>query len=861
MKKVFLLFGLIPFFGFSQVTDGFTDGNFLENPTWCGDMTHFEVNGSLQLHLKSSGTDTSVLQVPNRCIQDTEWNWWMKLSFNTSTNNYARVYLTADTFHLQTARGYFIQAGGADDSISIVRQDGEAAEKLYSLKTYRMNHSTNALFFKIKRDVPGNWTVQIDTAEGTNFFTDGCFFDNTLDSSRWFGVYCRYTSSNSTKFYFDNFYVGPILYDTIAPEVKLTEVLNNRKIRITFSEQIVYEGIENNHHFKLLLGNQFPDSVVQDWQNPARVDLLFPGPMEEGQMDSLFVQGIRDPSGNTMSDTLIAVMYHRVMAYDLLINEILADPEPGVDLPDGEFIELWNRSPVPINLEGWSLKFGSYLKIFPSIVVEPDGNLLIVKDSSYLKYGQCVFLFTSSTSLSNGGATVMLRDPDQHVIHTVTYSPEWFRVPFKAEGGWSLELIDPLNPCGCDKNWDGSKQVTGGTPGKINSVYSQNLDLVNPYLTRAVLLDSNHLKVWFSESMDSLSMMDPNCWKIEPGEFYPDQVLFTDPTYQSAVVYFSGTLFPDRIFFLTTRCPVEDCAGNQSDTSHSVRFSLPGATEEGDVVINELLSDPVSGGSRFVELYNRSEKVIDLKTLVLSFQNILPGVPQEATPLSEEGVLMFPGDHFVFTVSPPNILGQYHTPFPDGIFRVPDLPVFDDDSGTILLARKEDMQVIDIVRYEKEMHYPLLVTREGVSLERLSPDRLSGERNNWHSAAETVGYATPAYLNSHGSAFTMEEEGIKITPEIFSPDNDGFDDIVNIEFNICETDIAGTVSVYDSRGRKVLLLANNVLLSSHEIFSWDGMTGDRQKAPMGYYLILVEMTKPDGTVVRKKAAVFLCGRI
>ncbi len=857
----FLLLGLIPVFGFPQMTDGFSDGNFTENPPWCGDVTHFEINSSLQLHLRSSGTDTSLLFTPNGCIRDTEWNFWMKLSFNTSTNNYARIYLTSDTFNLQTARGYFIQAGGTDDTISILRQEGLTVEKLYSLKMYRMNHSTNTLYFKIKRDVPGNWTVQIDTACGNNYFTDGHFFDNTLDTSRWFGVYCRYTSSNSTKFYFDNFYVGPILYDTVAPTVKALEAINNQKIRITFSEQIFPEGITNNNHFKMLQSNQFPDSVIQDSQQPARVDLVFPNPLHEGQLETLLIQGVKDMSGNMISDTLVSVSYYRVKAHDILIHEILADPEPIVGLPDGEFVELWNRAPFPINLEGWSFKFSSYMKVFPSIVIQPNATLLIVKDSSYLKYGNCVFLFTSSSSLSNSGTTLILKDPDQHIIHSVPYSPEWFRVPFKSDGGWSLEMIDPLNPCGCDKNWDGSKHNLGGTPGEPNSIYTENPDQVDPSITRALLLDSNHLRVFFSETIDTLSVTDSNCWKIEPGVFHQNRMLFSDPSYQSVVLHFSGTIFSKQIYFLKTECPVKDCAGNESDTSKSVRFSWPVATEERDVIINELLSDPVSGGSRFVELYNRSEKVIDLKTLVLSFGGVEQGIPLEATPLSNEGYLMFPGDHLAFTVSPRNILGDYNSPFPDGIIMVPDLPVFDEDSGTIMLARKEDLALIDVVHYQKEMHYPLLITREGVSLERLNPDRSSEDKTNWHSAAENVGYATPAYLNSHGSGSLIDEEEIKVTPEIFSPDNDGLNDIVNIEFSIHETNITGTVSVYDSRGRRIVVLANNVLLSSREIFSWNGMTVERQKAPMGYYIIIAEMIKPDGTVIRKKATTFLSGRL
>jgi flagellar hook assembly protein FlgD len=96
---------------------------------------------------------------------------------------------------------------------------------------------------------------------------------------------------------------------------------------------------------------------------------------------------------------------------------------------------------------------------------------------------------------------------------------------------------------------------------------------------------------------------------------------------------------------------------------------------------------------------------------------------------------------------------------------------------------------------------------------------------------------------------------------MFSPDNDGLDDFLNIEINIKEPDAAASITIYDSRGRLVVVLANNILLSSQEIFSWNGLTSNHDRAPMGSYIIFIELTKPNGTVVRKKATAFLCGKL
>jgi hypothetical protein len=202
------------------VRDDFSDGNFTENPEWTGDVTHFDINTQGQLHLNSSGSDTSVLFTRGSLKGDTEWNFWMKLSFNTSSNNHARIYLMADTSILSAiVNGYFLQAGGADDSIFIIKQSGAAFKTIYRFKIYKMAHSTNTVRVKVIREESGQWQAKIDTTGGQNYISDGTFYEDSFPDSRWFGIMCRYTSSNATKFYFDDFYIGPVMYDTVSPEI------------------------------------------------------------------------------------------------------------------------------------------------------------------------------------------------------------------------------------------------------------------------------------------------------------------------------------------------------------------------------------------------------------------------------------------------------------------------------------------------------------------------------------------------------------------------------------------------------------------------------------------------------------------
>ena len=855
----------IPSIALAQLKDDFSDGNFSTNPAWTGDTSHFEVNSSGQLHLKSTGSDTSVLVTQNGRVLNTEWNFWLKLSFNTSSNNFARVYLTSDTNKLYSGvNGYFLQVGGGEDSVLIMKQTGKTFKTVFRFNSYKTLHSTNTLRFKITRDDSGNWEAMIDTTGGYNYIPEGSFFDDSFVTSRWFGLMCRYTSSNATKFYFDDFYVGPIIYDTIRPEILSVEAISASVIRMVFSEPIQHQSAENVENYRLISKGLSPDSVKQDILQPDVVSIFLHDSLVQGTIDSVNIRNILDLSGNRLTDTIVQLCYYQPGAYDILIHEIMADPDPPVELPNGEFVELYNRSAFTINLKDWKFRYGSYSKVFPSTTLSAGGYLLIVKDSAYLNYARCAVLFTSSSSLSNEGTSLVIEDSMGHVIHAVEYSPNWYRGSFKGEGGWSLEMTDPLNPCGCLENWEPSKDATGGTPGRANAVMKANPDEKSPAARRAVIIDSTVVEVTFSEAMDSLSLLSENGWVVvdgSDGAIHPVVVKPVSPEFISTKLLFEKSFERGVTYTLKISGTMRDCAGNNCDTSRSIRFAIPDSATSRDVVINEVLSNPTSGGSRFVELYNRSEKIIDLQTLVLANRDTAAGLSENATPLISSGYLLFPGDYVAMTSSAEDIDDRYRPAFPEAIQEMKGFPVFGDDTGTVVIARKDNLVIIDKIQYNPDMHYPLLATTEGVSLERTSPDLSSEDQSNWHSAAETAGFATPGYQNSHWVVPDDTDQGIVIQPAIFSPDNDGRDDLLIVTIRQNEPDFTVSIAVFDSRGQMVKQIANNVLTGNEGIFTWDGMTATRNKASLGIYVLLIELVQPEGTVRKVKRTVILGGRL
>ncbi len=141
-------------------------------------------------------------------------------------------------------------------------------------------------------------------------------------------------------------------------------------------------------------------------------------------------------------------------------------------------------------------------------------------------------------------------------------------------------------------------------------------------------------------------------------------------------------------------------------------------------------------------------------------------------------------------------------------------------------------------------------------MERINPHGTSDDASNFHSAAEMVNFATPGYQNSQYSLSTVFKGTVNIDPETFSPDNDGYQDILNINYQFAEPGNVANVRIYDRNGRLIRNLVNNELLGLQGTFKWDGITEDKSKSRIGIYIIYFEVFNPSGDQkVYKKSAV------
>lgn len=551
-----------------------------------------------------------------------------------------------------------------------------------------------------------------------------------------------------------------------------------------------------------------------------------------------------------------------VAPYQIVITEIMADPDPCILLPGKEYIEILNKGPSVINLFNWYLMFGTRGKRLPPAMIEP-GKYMIICDheaeNEFGNYGKTIPV-ENMPAVVNTGQTLILKSPSGSVVHSVTYSPKWYKDADKANGGWSLEMIDPANPCGKEENWTESEDARGGTPGIENSVMDNNADTKHPFILRATLPSGSSVMLHFSESMDSSSISSPWLYSVNNDLLHPASVDPVDPEYNRTELKYHASFKPGLKYSVFIQNTLRDCSGNSILNSQKADFAVPESPVIFDVVINEILYHAAEGTSEFIELFNRSDKVLDLSAFAIVLLDRITGKMKKTISMENNPYLIFPDHYVVLTRNAKNLPQNCIDLYPSAIVEKPDLFILPDDGGIIALMDKGS-QTIDEVGYNDYMHDEMLTSTDGVSLERADADEPSDDPRNWHSAATTAGYSTPGVQNSTAKMPEMEREEITLFPDVFSPDDDGVDDFVTLNLKLPEQGEMASVSVYDLYGKKIRTIISGALLGSDESLVWDGRGNDDHLADMGIYIVYVELITHKGQVKKYKKVVTLAKKL
>lgn len=840
----------------AQIKESFDDGNLNNNPTWKGDTVKLKViSGKLQSQ-SSVVSDKFYLSTPSKTIENTQWEFFINLQFNTSSVNYVEVFLTSDSANLLSNNsGYLIRIGTSADNISLLKKVGNLYTTLINGKQGTSNHSSSVFKIKATCDVNRKFTLWYDSSGlGNNFTPEGSVIDTNITQANYFGIAIRQSTAGfHNRHFFDDFYIGKIITDTIKPFVKGIEIKSPDTLRVFFSEKLS-SGSLNHLNFDVdnTIGNPFGSRFIS--ADSSVVELAMVNSLAANTVYHISITNCTDMAANRMVDTIFKLrwyQYENPLPYDIVINELMPDPEPAVGLPKEEYIELYNRSNKFLQLQNCFLGDGSSGGKLPYFVLEPDSFVLVCEtgnESLFALFGKTLGL-KGFPSLNNSGDDLFLSNSLGQIIHHLKYDLSSYDDLSKTDGGWSLEMIDPENMCNA-LNFKASVATIGGSPCRINSVRKPNPDFEKPFIKKVAVTSDSIILLTFNEAIDSIRASDTLNYKVTENAI--KSVSINLETLEFKLV---KPLTPNK-YYTFTLAGLRDRCNNNSDTA--LIILVPEKPKRGDIIINEILFNPVSGGSDFIEIYNSTDKILTLKNLSL-YNLDEDKQPDNIRVIDTSGAVLLPKRFMVFTSNPSWVSRHYKNCDSTTFFRLASLPAMADDYGHIGLA-DENKTTIDELDYNKSMHLQLLTDFEGVSLERISYSVPSSEISNWTSCASTYGFATPGFENSHLFSVKNSDDWLKIEPLLFSPDDDGNSDLVS--FTIKSTAQSQQVSliIFDSYGRLVNTIVNNASVGNSQTWFWDGVDKDNKKAAIGIYIVYAELFGTDGKKYVKKKTVTLGGK-
>ncbi len=840
---------------FGQIIEDFSDGNFTSNPTWSGTDAQYTINGSGQLQLNNAGmAATSYLSTAHNLanLDNKEWKFWTRQSFSPSGSNFGRIYLTAASADLTTdPDGFYLQLGeaGSTDAVRLFKVVGGVDTELVAGPPTQIA-SSFIIGIRVVRDNAGLWSVYIDPAGGTNFALAASATDATNLLGTHVGMLNTYTSSNSTGFYYDNIYVGNEIVDVTPPVLVSATAVNPNQIDVLFDEALDQLSAETigNYSFSPSLTIS---SATLDGTNFALVHLVPTTPLTNGQNYVLTTNLVADVVGNISGpqSTNFAYLVPEIPAPgDVVINEIMFDETPSIGQPLVEYVEIYNRSTKIFNVLDWKLGDASSDGTLLEEWLLPDSYIVLTKTTTVDSFTLALGV-TSFPSLNNTGDDLILRSDLGLTIDSLTYSDDWWNDE-TIDGGVSIERINPNDPCTDGTDWTASTDPSGGTPGAQNSVFDATPDTDAPELSFLLALAPNYLEITYSEGMDSTALANAT-FLINPALTVQNNYVLSSPT-NMHTLEFAENLVGSQAYTITIQ-NVADCWLNP--TTVSGVFALPEIPVAGDLIINEVLVDPVTGGADWVEVYNTSDKLLDLFNFqIANFDNdTISNIK-----IIEEHFLIAPNEYAVLGENIAQI-AQYYSASVPSTFLEMDLPTFNNDSGTVYLMYIN--QLMDKVSYQEDWHFSLLDETDGVSLERIDPVGSSSDKSNWHSAAEAIGFATPGRVNSQFYPAISNGE-FAFTADILSPDSDGYQDVLQINYEMLEAGFVGHFTVYDDRGRLIAHVIESELLGASGTFSWDGVSDDDTKASIGTYVGVFEAFQPSGGIVfTQRKAFVVAGKI
>lgn len=537
----------------------------------------------------------------------------------------------------------------------------------------------------------------------------------------------------------------------------------------------------------------------------------------------------------------------------IIINEVMPVPLTG----EPEWVEIFNRGDKTAILDSCWIHDARTAVRISQLSVPKGGYAILTRDTFALREArqipQKTILFECKLpSLNNTTDIVAIRTRDSLLIDSVYYNMKWGR------RGVSLERKRADTSAVSQYNWFASESPDSATAGEVNSVSPLRYDArisaaFVPKQERNVRIITENNGLW---KLDSIKVglfadIDGNGMPkaeelvaeafsatLQPSEKYEFDVSFASI---SAVSGGSGNIPIIAI------CYAASDGRRRNDT---LRRNVYIPYSEGGIRINEIMFDPSSNCSDYIELFNASESKIDLGGWAVHDRPRTTGADTLKFPapfaIEPHGYAVIAADSGILTQFP-ELRG--------------DMRLFMANSRSFNLNADKDLVVLldpngntaDSLEYINTWHTPALHVTKGVSLEKIAPILPANAQSSWSSCGASAG-GTPLAVNS--IAVEPSYSGnFEVSPQPFVVSTASAA-ICLLSYSLPFRQARLTVAVYTRSGILVKTLVNGIYTVGEGSVAWDGRDESQTLVQTGMYVALLEAIEANsGAVRREKIAI------
>lgn len=822
----------------AQINATFDDSSAWHS-AWWGDTSAFTChNGLLQLDADPS---LGLARIASNSSAHNQGHFYGKVSleFNPSSMNHMVLDLIKGPEFT-----YSLVIGKEEDKVQWKYTASDEEVILLESQEDYLDHAQIHLEFWLNFDSLGYWhmstrlldDLSIDSGFvqywGSHHFVRGGLATEL-------GIECVYTSSRADKFFVDALYIeGQPFQDVFPPRILSFSLQGVRQIQVRASEEVL----------PLQDLSSYNSGDYQCLSSETQANTLFL------QYNKVFTHGdtlywssitLQDSFANQVTFIPEPIVIDHVGFQDVIVSQVMEDALPAYNLPGVEFIELTNLGDENTSLGQWQITVNEDTIYLPNVELLAQQKVLFSKPSSAIALQSYLDSISSDHDLCTpriwavdswfdlpSAGMIQLIDHRRVPQDVAQYSQDSYDQQYHISGNlMSLGGVALLRVLG-QNSFSGSTSPDGALFTCFLEEEFSELPIQGLIHGRVDVIHSKKLLLEMSAVVAYTEIV--RCLRLFDHEQNPVGFSLQKVPYDTTSWYLSlrQPLNPASTYHIQWHSPLPFESDPSSVAWTFNRIQLPQMVSNmAEVLITEVMDDPLSGECEYLELYNPGDNSLDINELLM--WTTREGEVVDVEIIEREALQIRAGEHLV--ISQANCDLTSLAPASNQNLSV-NLPALESKTKVLFVGFSLDRPLDSVHLDEIIQDIPW---QKGYALERIS-NGIDYLDSWWLAPSQWRG--SPTRENNQMLQDDVKGENcLSLSSQVVSLNGDGVSDVLEVQLTDNAWSQGGyRIDVFSMAGHHCKQIAYAEVGGAQDHWYWDGSTEDGGVLPPDFYILTLQ---------------------